>query len=513
VEEDNSPPTTPDEPTTPPDTDRNPQNENCEFFCGFNGGCPSCTKICRCAIDNICDTVLIGGVDVCVISPSVRLNGLGLTSDDLAPIAMLTHLTGLDLTDNNITDVSGLAEILAKLPDFRSLTLSKNQIVDVSPLVFMRDYSYLDLSGNQIVDASPLANLRLFSLDLSSNLITDISAFCNESLDYNRWLYFRNNPVNEQSHHGRLFENRHSCWFEDCGEPLIIAGAEWCPSDTLFGYRHDLGDFEFTERFTAEDFEKIASMTNLRGVKIVSAGLTDISFLSGLPNLERLVLIDNRITDVSVLATLPSLQIADLSFNPHNRQQFRDIAQSLGLVVWGDTGSAMFAPYMIPHETPPIPYSYRVVRGGNTTLHIPTVATCYDEFQAHFPHFMQNETNPLDLFTEDFFVDNYVVWFSHAESSGGNSVDVGGVSENGEILVLRSDNGWTLDIGSWWIFVALSRDFAPDKFSVRVETTVPPQWCWDNGCSLGPCFGAICLPDCNSDMAAWDWFYCDCPPA
>ena len=61
---------------------------------------------------------------------SLRLNGSGLQSAALAPLATLSQLDTLDLSNNQLVDLVALAS-LRKL---RLLVLAQNSIVDLAPL-------------------------------------------------------------------------------------------------------------------------------------------------------------------------------------------------------------------------------------------------------------------------------------------------------------------------------------------------------------------------------------------
>ncbi len=83
-----------------------------------------------------------------------------------------TNLTGLNLNDNEISDISPLSG----LTKMYSLTLSNNHISDISPLAGLTNLKWVYLGGNQISDISPLSGLpNLEWLYLNSNQVTDIS--------------------------------------------------------------------------------------------------------------------------------------------------------------------------------------------------------------------------------------------------------------------------------------------------------------------------------------------------
>ena len=66
------------------------------------------------------------------------------------PLADLTNLTGLELQNNSITDVSPLAD----LTNLTTLNLRSNKIADVSPLADLPNLRDLYLDNNRLEDVS-----------------------------------------------------------------------------------------------------------------------------------------------------------------------------------------------------------------------------------------------------------------------------------------------------------------------------------------------------------------------
>ncbi len=128
----------------------------------------------------------------------LRLLRLDLSDNRISeiwPLRYLVQLVELDLSDNAIRDVSALAGLfsLDGTPRVRGgrLRLSGNRITDLSGLAEMTGLEQLDLSRNMIVDVSPLSGLfPLFTagtwqqrtLNLSDNLIMDIAPLVDMNL-------------------------------------------------------------------------------------------------------------------------------------------------------------------------------------------------------------------------------------------------------------------------------------------------------------------------------------------
>jgi len=85
----------------------------------------------------------------------------------------LPKLTSLDLTNNQIIDISPLSGITT----LTSLILNNNQILNISALSSLSHLIKLDVQNNKITDISPLSTLsNPFELFISGNCITDVSA-------------------------------------------------------------------------------------------------------------------------------------------------------------------------------------------------------------------------------------------------------------------------------------------------------------------------------------------------
>jgi internalin A len=177
------------------------------------------------------------------------------TDDPEAAQQILSSMTTLDLTNNQITDIS----FLGSLTNLTTLDLSWNRITDFSFLGSLTNLTRLDLCGNQISDISFLGSLtNLTTLHLSRNQITDISAL-------------------------RSLTNL----------------------TTLNLSRNQISDISF-----------LASLTNLTTLSLFTNQINDISFLGSLTNLITLSLVKNPITDISALRSLTNLTTLEINGNP-----------------------------------------------------------------------------------------------------------------------------------------------------------------------------------------------------
>ena len=129
-----------------------------------------------------------------------KLTELELSDQEITDITGLEHatqLTDLDLSYNQISDISPLAQ----LTQLTELELDRNQISDISPLAQLTQLTRLWLRDNQISDISPLAGLpNLRSLSLSSNQISDVTPLTTFASLESLWsISLRGNPITDIS--------------------------------------------------------------------------------------------------------------------------------------------------------------------------------------------------------------------------------------------------------------------------------------------------------------------------
>lgn len=95
-----------------------------------------------------------------------------LTDEDTAGLAYCTDLVYLDLSVNELTDLS----FVKNMTKLRLLCVGKNDIKDISALAGLTELEYLELYTNPIADQAPLAGLtKLTHLNVARTGITDIT--------------------------------------------------------------------------------------------------------------------------------------------------------------------------------------------------------------------------------------------------------------------------------------------------------------------------------------------------
>ena len=208
---------------------------------------------------------------------TLNLIGTKFSDSDFAILSPLTNLTGLILSENEISDLTSLATVLSERNDLTRLSLSGNQISDLSPLGTLTNLTKLEqltLERNQISDVTPLGHFTsLTQLHLSSNKIRDVTPLRN--LINLKWrLYINENQISDLSPLGTLMELR---------------------------------DLRFREN-QVSDISPLGTLTELRLLDFAKNRISDLSPLGTLTELIVLGICYNPYTDISPIATLKKLR-------------------------------------------------------------------------------------------------------------------------------------------------------------------------------------------------------------
>lgn len=118
------------------------------------------------------------------------LSNQNLTNQDIENLGKFTKLKRLSLSNNNISDIS----CLSTLNSLEELDLYNNNVEDVSALSDMHSLYKLNLTYNNISDISDISELENMQvLWLSYNNISDISAL--ENMEYLEEVVLDNNKI------------------------------------------------------------------------------------------------------------------------------------------------------------------------------------------------------------------------------------------------------------------------------------------------------------------------------
>ena len=201
------------------------------------------------------------------------------------------------------------------------LALDSMGIQNENLLEIQRFYALenLSLSDNEISDISALVSLGgLTTLNLSGNNVSDISALVN--LKSLRTLYLDHNPIHDFSHlHSLTGLANLSIKGIEISENELLALSTALPGCAIHSETavKDVLDISMGGITVKSD----AKVLDLSG-----QNLTDISAITACPDLERLNLSGNNISDLSPLMNLQHLQWLDVSNN-----QISDMRPLMGL--------------------------------------------------------------------------------------------------------------------------------------------------------------------------------------
>ena len=134
--------------------------------------------------------------DITPLSGLTHLTWLNLYNNELSDITSLsglTHLTWLRLSSNKLSDITPLSG----LTNLTNLNLYNNALSDIMPLSGLTHLTNLNLYNNELSDISALAGLtNLENLSLANNQVSDVSALV--SLTNLRLLSLANNQVSDR---------------------------------------------------------------------------------------------------------------------------------------------------------------------------------------------------------------------------------------------------------------------------------------------------------------------------
>ncbi|MEI6846780.1 MAG: COR domain-containing protein [Chlorobiaceae bacterium] len=210
----------------------------------------------------------------------------------IEPLFGLSHLSTLEVRNNQISDLGPLSSLLS----LSTLDVSSNQIRDLGPLSGLSHLSILGVSANQISDLGPLSSLlNLSTLGVAFNQISNLG------------------PLSGLSN-------------------LSTLGVSW-------NQIRDLGP--------------LSGLSNFLTLSVSENQINDLSPLSGLSNFSRLYVRNNQIRDLGPLFGLSNLSTLDVSGNPLKTLPFW-ITEFAMEIQWSEQGKDGFITFFnSPLESPP----------------------------------------------------------------------------------------------------------------------------------------------------------------
>ena len=238
----------------------------------------------------------------------------------LWPLAGLSNLRHLSVTENRVRDLSPLAH----LPRIDILDLAVNEIDDVSPLAGLTTLRYLSLDENDVEDLSPLRSLtRMQLLYLSNNRIEDVAPLA--GMTALAQLLIVHNRVEDVSPLSSL-ENLQTLILDHNNVRDLTPFKDFPALTSLSlngNHIDDISPLADLNRLTLlrlahnqiEDLRPLARHTALEDLDLSHNRITDLSGLKDMALLVSLRVAHNRVEDVSALAGLTGLRDLDLSYN------------------------------------------------------------------------------------------------------------------------------------------------------------------------------------------------------
>ena len=217
---------------------------------------------------------------------------------DLTPLAGLTNLTQLILTNTGVSDLTPLAG----LTNLTWLSLGDNSIVDLTPLTGLTNLTWLSLGDNSIVDLTPLTGLtNLTELWLENNSISDLTPLA--GLTNLIRLYLNANSILDLTPLAGLTNLT----------DLTLTNTSIADLTPLAGLTSLTG--LFLDDNSIADLTPLAGLTSLTALSLYNTSVSDLTPLTGLTNLTWLRLGGNSILDLTPLAGLTNLTWLRLSDN------------------------------------------------------------------------------------------------------------------------------------------------------------------------------------------------------
>jgi len=215
----------------------------------------------------------------------------------LSGIEHCTSLTELDLDNNQVSDIS----ILANLTNLTKLDLYGNEISDITAVSNLTSLTKLYLWENQISDVSPLANLaNLTYLWLNSNKITDISPLV-ENTGISGIIKLQNNPLSNtalSTHIPALKARGITVEYDEAPTDMIkmsdsvleaaLRQAIDIPTDTLTPSNTSaIVDLDLTNTDVVDlDVEALKALASLKSINLTNNPLSANAVLVQIPELE-----------------------------------------------------------------------------------------------------------------------------------------------------------------------------------------------------------------------------------
>ncbi len=267
---------------------------------------------------NVSETQVTDLAPLAGLSALQRLDVSNTQVTDLAPLAGLSALQTLTIWNSRVNDLAPLAGLsalrslnlsglqvndlapLADLPGLRSLNLLGPQVNDLTPLAGLSALRRLDVRNTQVTELAPLAGLSaLQRLNVSSTRVTDLAPLA--GLTALQRLDVRNTRVTNLAPLATL----------SCLQRLDVSSTRVTDLAPLSGLS-SLQTLDVRSTQVA-NLAPLAGLSSLQSVYVSTTQVTDLAPLASLSALQRLDVSNTKVTDLAPLADLPALQRLDVS--------------------------------------------------------------------------------------------------------------------------------------------------------------------------------------------------------
>ena len=264
---------------------------------------------------------------------SLELQNKNLTSDDLNGLDIFYNISVIDLSDNNITNVS----VLTNFKRLYSINLSNNKVTDVSALKDLENLGSINLSGNNNVNGYEqldnlyqinLSNTNLSTLNNISNneRLSQLDLSNNTQLDYNSLKLPKNisylvlDNTNFKNNNLSNLKNLYSLSIKNNGLKNLDSLRNIKSLTSLDVSNNEITNFSaLTEIFGKSDDEDAISEDEDYGYYSYTSliakenNISDISIINNI-KVDSVDLSNNKITDLSALDN-NKIKMIRLSYN------------------------------------------------------------------------------------------------------------------------------------------------------------------------------------------------------
>lgn len=218
--------------------------------------------------------VNIAGTEYDMNTASLSLMDMGLADEEMSQVAKLYALTSLNLSGNNVTDISALST----LGGLTALDLSNNRISDIRALAELTGLRTLYLDNNPITDFSALYALEnLSTLSIKGMAISEAQLQALSSALPNCAIHSDTNQ-------------------EDAAD-ITLGGVT---------FKSDVKELNLSNRGIT-DISALSACRDLERLDLTGNKISDITPLMDIPGLRELIIKDNLVTDLRPLMALTTL--------------------------------------------------------------------------------------------------------------------------------------------------------------------------------------------------------------